>query len=207
MRAFTRAYYAVTSRLDAEVGRLGDFLRKSGEIERTVVFFLSDNGYHLGSHGLGNKITMHEESVRIPCFVWGAGVPAGRRSDALVSSLDLYPTLLELGGASPPPTAPAGRSLVPLWTESLPWPRQVVYSECVGVGGKPGQGHRMARDQRWKLVLSDADEEFLFDLATDPHELRNLRGDASAASELQRLRGELADWMRQQRDRPYPSTL
>jgi arylsulfatase A-like enzyme len=143
--------------------------------------------------------------VRIPCFVWGGGIPAGRRSDALVSSLDLYPTLLELGGASPPPILPAGRSLVPLLTKSEPWPRQVVHSECVGVGGKAGQGHRMARDQRWKLVLSDADEEFLFDLTTDPHELRNLRGDAAAAPELRRLRGELASWMRSQRDRPYPS--
>ena len=205
MRAFTRAYYAVTSRLDAEVGRFGDLLRETGELERTMVFFLSDNGYHLGSHGLGNKITMHEESVRIPCFVWGAGIPAGRRSDALISSLDLYPTLLELGRATPPPIAPAGRSLVPLLTSSAPWPRQVVHSECVGVGGKPGQGHRMVRDQRWKLVLSDADEEYLFDLAEDPHELRNLRPEATAAPALQRLRGELAGWMRRQQDRPYPS--
>lgn len=205
MRAFTRAYYAVTSRLDAEVGRFGDLLRESGELERTMVFFLSDNGYHLGSHGLGNKITMHEESVRIPCFVWGAGIPGGRRSDALVSSLDLYPTLLELGGATPPPLAPAGLSLVPLLTRSAPWPRQVVHSECVGVGGTAGQGHRMARDQRWKLVLSDADEEFLFDLAEDPHELRNLRAVASATAELRRLRGELSGWMRRQGDRPYPS--
>jgi arylsulfatase A-like enzyme len=147
---------------------------------------------------------MHEESVRIPCFVWGAGIPAGRRSNALVSSLDLYPTLLELGGAAPPPLAPAGLSLVPLLTQSALWPRQVVHSECVGVGGAAGQGHRMARDQRWKLVLSDADEEFLFDLATDPLELRNLRPDPAAAPALERLRGELAGWMRRQHDRPYP---
>ncbi|MEY3608248.1 MAG: hypothetical protein RLZZ447_1036, partial [Verrucomicrobiota bacterium] len=163
MREFTRAYYAVTSRLDAEVGRFADLLRETGELERTIVFFLSDNGYHLGSHGLGNKITMHEESVRIPCFVWGAGIPAGHRSDALVSSLDLYPTLLELSGAVPPPLAPAGLSLVALLRRTAPWPRQVVHSECVGVGGAAGQGHRMARDQRWKLVLSAVDEEFLFD--------------------------------------------
>ncbi|MFZ9746853.1 MAG: sulfatase [Opitutaceae bacterium] len=204
MREFTRAYYAVTSRLDAEVGRFGDLLRETGELERTMVFFLSDNGYHLGSHGLGNKITMHEESVRIPCFVWGAGIPAGHRSDALVSSLDLYPTLLELAGAAPPPIAPAGLSLVPLLTRSAPWPREVVHSECVGVGGAAGQGHRMARDQRWKLVLSDADEEYLFDLAADPLELRNLRPDPAAAPALQRLRGALAGWMRRQHDRPYP---
>jgi len=63
----------------------------------------------------------------------------------------------------------------------------------------------MVREQRWKLVLSDADEEYLFDLAEDPHELRNLRAEATAAPALQRLRGELAGWMRRQQDRPYPS--
>jgi arylsulfatase A-like enzyme len=204
MPAFTRAYHAVVSHLDDQVGRFAETLRKTGMMENTVVFFLSDNGYHLGSHGLGNKITMHEESVRVPCFVFGAGIPAGLESRALVSALDLYPTVLELAGASPPPRAPMGKSLLPLFRDPSAPHREIVFSECVGVGGRPGEGHRMARSHRWKLILSDADEEFLFDQQEDPLELENRIADPSLEKIIEPLRAALADWMATIGDRPYP---
>jgi arylsulfatase A-like enzyme len=205
MLAFTRIHHAVVSRLDDQVGRLAGLLRETGLMENTIVFFLSDNGYHLGSHGLGNKITMHEESVRVPCFAFGAGVSRGKESRALVSSLDIYPTLLELAGADAPPEPMMGKSLLPLLRETEAPHREVVFSECVGVKGKPGEGHRMARNHRWKLVLSDADEEFLFDQQTDPLELHNRIADPEQAAVLDSLRTALAGWMKEIGDRPYPN--
>jgi len=205
MLAFMRAYYAVVSHLDDQVGKFTDLLRETGLMENTVVFFLSDNGYHLGSHGLGNKITMHEESVRVPMFAFGAGITPGKTTRALVSALDVYPTVLELAGAPKPPESSMGKSLLPLLKDSRAPHRFTVFSECVGVGGNPGEGHRMARGDRWKLILSDRDEEFLFDQQNDPFELNNRVDDPELATVLDSLRSELTQWMKTIHDRPYPS--
>ncbi len=204
MLAFTRAYYAVVSHLDDQVGRFVDLLRETGLMENTVVIYLSDNGYHLGSHGLGNKITMHEESVRVPMFAFGAGIAPGRTTQALVSALDVYPTVLELAGAPEPPEPVMGKSLLPLLKDSRAPHCGTVFSECVGAGGKPGEGHRMARGDRWKLILSDRDEEFLFDQQTDPFELDNRVADPEVAPVLNQLRRDLSAWMKEIGDRPYP---
>ena len=205
MLAFTRAYYAVVSHLDDQVGRFAGLLRETGLIKNTVVFYLSDNGYHLGSHGLGNKITMHEESVRVPMFAFGAGIKPGQKTRELVSSLDLYPTVIELAGATAPPQPLMGKSLLPLMKNPAESHRDVLFCECVGLGGTKGAGHRMARSDRWKLILSDADEEFLFDQKDDPFELTNRRNDPALAPVLNQLRNNLSEWMKSIGDRPYPT--
>ena len=69
MKEVIKAYYADVSCLDEQIGRLVEQLKAAGLYENTIVVYLSDNGYHLGNHGLGNKITMHEESVRVPMFI------------------------------------------------------------------------------------------------------------------------------------------
>ena len=116
----------------------------------------------------------------------------------------VYPTLLDLAGAPAPPRPIMGKSLLPLFKNPATEHRDTVFCECVGVGGKPGEGHRMARGDRWKLILSDTDEEFLFDQENDPFELTNRAGDAECAVVLERLRGELGDWMKGIGDRGYP---
>lgn len=202
MLAFTRAYYAVVSHLDDQVGTFSELLEDSGLMENTVVIFLSDNGYHLGSHGLGNKITMHEESVRVPMFAFGAGIEPGKKTRELVSSLDVYPTVLELAGATEPPKPVPGKSLLPLIQDPDTSLRDTVFSECVGVGGKPGEGHRMARSDRWKLILSGTGEEYLFDQKNDPLEQNNRVGDPELEPILKNLRKELSQWMESSGDRP-----
>lgn len=201
MRAFTHAYYAVISHLDHQVGAMVDQLKTAGLWENTVLFFLSDNGYHLGSHGLGNKITMHEESVRVPMFAAGPGIPKGKRTAALVSSLDLYPTLLRMAGAQSLPAHTMGEPLQPVFENPGTDVRKVVFSEGVGVGAEPGQGHRMARSDRYKYVLSGTNEAYLFDLRTDPEELKNRVDDPSLRNVRDRLRQQLLSWMKQIGDR------
>jgi len=201
MREFIRAYYAVISHFDHQIGQLVAKLQSLGFLENTVIVFLSDNGYHLGSHGLGNKITMHEESVRVPMFMVGPGVPAGVRTSALVSSLDVYPTLLELAGVRDLPKHLMGRSLVPILKDPQAEVRTTVFSERVGVGGAAGQGHRMARTKRWKCILTDTNEEYLFDQQNDPSELRNRIDDPELKPVADELRRELGKWMQQIGDR------
>lgn len=203
MREFTRAYYAVVSHLDHQVGQLVERLRPLGMLENTVIVFLSDNGYHLGSHGLGNKITMHEESVRVPMFMTGPGLPRGIRSQALASGLDVYPTLLELARLKKLPKHLTGQSLMPVLRGERPAVRETVFSECVGVGGAPGEGHRMVRWQQWKLVLTGTDEQFLFDLQHDPTEQHNRINDPALKPVVDRLRRELQAWMASIGDRDW----
>ncbi|HRZ17507.1 MAG TPA: sulfatase, partial [Candidatus Hydrogenedentes bacterium] len=73
--------------------------------------------------------------------------------------------------------------------------RPYVASECVGVGGKKGMGHRMVRTSRWKYVLTDTGEEALFDEEADPCELENLAGVETHHATLQQMRGHMKEWM------------
>jgi iduronate 2-sulfatase len=195
MQGFIRAYYAEVSLLDQQIGELLRGLRNSGLYERTIFIYLSDNGYHLGNHGLGNKITMHEESVRVPCIFHSPLLPrSGAKSEALVGSLDIYPTLLDFAGVQPPPHL-MGRSLRKILADPQAQVRDAMVSECVGVGGKPGQGHRMVRTDRFKYMLSGDNDEGFFDLQSDPYELRNLVDNARYAKELRSHRERMIAWM------------
>lgn len=204
MREFIRAYYAVISHLDHQIGQLVEKLRSLEMFDETVIIFLSDNGYHLGNHGLGNKITMHEESVRVPMFMAGPGVPSVMQTNALVSSLDVYPTLLALAGVKDSPSHLMGRSLIPLLKDSSASIREVVFSEGVGVGAARGEGHRMARGKRWKLILTGTNEQFLFDQRNDPFELHNQIENPELKPIIDGLRRELSAWMQLIDDRKFP---
>jgi iduronate 2-sulfatase len=195
LKGFIRAYYAEISLLDDQIGKLMDKLRGAGLYDHTIFIYLADNGYHLGNHGLGNKITMHEESVRVPCFFHSPLLPQkGIRCEALASSLDIYPTLLDFAGIKPPPHL-MGLSLRKVLADPSAKLRDAVVSECVGVGGKLGEGHRMVRTDRFKYMLSGDNEEGFFDLLADPFELHNLVHDSKFAAEIQDHRQRLIAWM------------
>ncbi len=208
MKEFIQYYYAVVSHLDHQIGNFITQLQEAGEVDNTWIFFLSDNGYHLGDHGLGNKITMHEESVRVPMFaVPPKNHPEAKyktRTESLVSSLDIYPTLLELAGGKAPDKT-RGKSLVPLLNSPTSEHHPYIFSECVGVRGKPREGHRMVFNGTLKLVLTDADEYHLYNLKTDPDELKNIFPTKNSfPEELRRLHSELTVWMRSIGDRSAP---
>ena len=195
MIEFIRAYYAVISHLDAQVGELMAQLQRTGFYQDTVVVYLSDNGYLLGNHGLGNKITMHEESVRVPMFIhWPALPHSGVTCPALVSSLDLLPTVLDLAQI-PAPEHILGSSLVPLLARPETELRNYVASECVGVGGEKGTGHRMVRTAKWKYVLTGANDEALFDEEADAYERNNVAGLKANRRVLARMRRYMKEWM------------
>lgn len=100
--------------VDDMVGDLFDSLRETGELDDTYVFFMSDNGFHLGQHRLGaGKWTAYEEDLRVPMMVRGPGVPEGRELPHMVLNNDLAPTFADLAGV-PAPEFVDGRSIEPL---------------------------------------------------------------------------------------------
>ena len=139
-------------------------------------------------------------------FIHGPAVKAnGQRSAALVSSLDVFPTVLDLAGV-PRPAHLAGESLLPLLSDPAASLRAYVASECVGVNGEVGAGHRMVRTQRWKYVLTGMNEEYLFDEEGDPYESQNLVQDTRWHNVLGEMRDHMRAWMEQVNDRaPAPA--
>jgi choline-sulfatase len=194
------AYYGMISYVDDKIGRLLDVLQRSGLAEDTLVVFTSDHGEMMGERGMWFKQCFFEGAVRVPLIVAGASWSGAARVEELASLVDLMPTLLEVasGGQAAEPCGPLhGSSLVPLAAgdgadTSGAAPRHVIseYSD-MGVCA-PG---RMVRQGPYKLIYTHGHPAQLYELTSDPHELRNRSGEAALADiEGQLLRLLLADW-------------
>ncbi len=100
--------------VDEMVARLVDTLQTTGQLDNTYIFFVADNGFHMGEHRLNSgKQAPYEEDIRVPMIVRGPSVPAGVSRPHLTVNVDLAPTFAELAGVTPPSFVD-GRSLVPL---------------------------------------------------------------------------------------------
>jgi arylsulfatase A-like enzyme len=191
----TRAYYRLLSAMDRAVGRVLEALEEEGLEDRTVVVYTGDNGYFLGERGYAGKWTMHERSVRVPLLVRDPRLPGARRGvtlDALVSHLDLPPTLLELAGVEVP-AGMQGRSLLPLLRgDAIPW-REELFTEHLWDHPRLPRTEGL-RTERWKYIryLDHPEYEELYDLEADPHEARNLAGAPEHAGRLAELRARCA---------------
>lgn len=173
-RHYLAAYYHFCRRLDEEVGHILDALETRADAADTLVLFLSDHGDSMTSHRLVTKqVSFYEETTRVPFLVAGPGLAPGSRS-ALVSHLDLLPTLCDLTGIEPP-AGLWGRSLRPLLEAGKDESHPYVVSEWHTEWGFTISPGRMVRSERYKYTryIEDGGEE-LFDLQTDPGETRTL---------------------------------
>lgn len=187
-------YYSMISAMDADIGRILDQLRKSGRDKNTLVIFLSDNGWLNGEHQLLLKGPMlYEELVRMPMIVWQPGVvPKGAVRDGLVSSLDVFSTIVRRSGAAIP-LGVDSRDLWAMIASDKPSTRSAVYLEFLEKGSTHDREPMLGVvTQRFKYnrYLAGGDEE-LYDLSADPFEYRNLIGSGEHAAELKRQRALL----------------
>ena len=177
--------------VDELVASLIETLRETGTLDHTYLFFTSDNGFHMGQHGLNaGKQTAYEEDIRVPLFVRGPGIRAGRRSDALVANVDFAPTFAAIAGIAAPVFV-EGRSLLPLFMGPPPrdWRTAVLIESYAGNGSdlRPRRARvRVGEAVPRYIALRTADHTYvefrdgarqLFDNRTDPHQLRDLATD------------------------------
>jgi len=157
------------------LGELLQALSESGQIDRTWVFFTSDNGLLMGQHRFyARKGTFYEEVVRVPLLVRGPGAAAGQSRAELVTLVDLAPTILELAGATTPDVL-EGRSLVPLLRGQVApsdWRREVLL-EHYTYDQAPNLGAALRTD-RWSYVEHSSNEYEMYDLVADPYQLQSL---------------------------------
>jgi arylsulfatase A-like enzyme len=187
VRRETAAYYAMITHLDAQVGRILDALAQSRYAEDTIIVFASDNGLALGRHGLLGKESLYDHSLRVPLIFAGPGVPRGRRSSALSSLMDVYPTVAELAGL---PVDAEGLSLVPV----MQGRRKTVRDTLFGVYRDV---QRMIRTDTWKLIdYPRIGRVQLFEVERDPDERNDLSHDPGTAARVREMSTRLAEWYR-----------
>ncbi len=187
-RIHAAKYMGLVSHLDAQIGRILDYLDQTEFAESTIVVLNSDHGHMIGEHGLSHKgAFLFEGVLRIPTLLrWRGRIKPGTRIDALVDAVDFVPTIYDMLKLEIPEHLP-GKSLVPLLTGQVEKIRDYAFAHWDDFG-------YCIVGERYKLCWWDTDEGELYDLESDPLEKQNL-WDSPALSEVQvRMLAELQKW-------------
>lgn len=183
-------YIDMCVQIDTYIGKIRKALDKKNLLENTLIIFVSDHGDNLGDYGIWDKRFFYEQSVGIPMVIHGSGITGSNvrfgsiRSKALVSTLDIYPTILSVAGIDISNINRPGRNLIDVINEKQSAFRNAIYSE-LGTSV-------MVRTAKWKLVFDpeQGGTRYLYNLISDPDEKNNLAGIAgyeNITSELTNL--------------------
>lgn len=188
------AYYASVAYLDAQVGKVLHTLEEEGLEDNTIVIFTSDHGFHLGEHRFWMKVSLHEESARVPLII---KVPGKQPAvcTTFVELIDLYPTVAELAGLAVSPHL-QGKSLVKTLDDPQHAVRDMAFS--VSQGGKTF----LLRDERWAYIQYNEDASAgieLFDMNNDPQQFTNLALDTDYATVVDEFRMKLEEKLQEVR--------
>jgi choline-sulfatase len=175
-------YFGLISSLDENIGHVLDTLEDVKLSSTTRILYTSDHGDNLGARGLWGKQVMYEEAIRVPMIIAGPDVPVGVRSEP-VSHVDCYPTIMDFLGEKDSPGA-SGISL-------LRKQERVIVSEYHASSSKAGEF--MIRNGKWKYVyyVHYPDRPQLFDLESDPEELKDLGTDKAHRAIRDECHGKL----------------
>ena len=188
-----RAYYASVSFVDALVGKILTALETTGQRDNTIVIFTSDHGYHLGEHDMWQKVSIHEESAKVPLIV---SVPGKKPAvcHSLAELIDLYPTVSNLCGLKIPGNI-QGKDISGMLADPAVKVRDAVLSS--------GKG-RLLRTEKWALLDYGKNGE-LYDMEKDPKQYDNLFGDSNYAETLAELKAKLKAKLSQIGENDLPS--
>ncbi|MEL7499960.1 MAG: sulfatase [Planctomycetota bacterium] len=194
---YIKDYLRCIKSVDENIGRVLDYLDQTGLNKNTIVIYCSDQGFYLGEHGWFDKRWMYEETLRTPFLIRWPGMvkPGTVNSQDIVSPLDFAQTFCEIAGAEQPEGA-QGASLMPIIQGKTPddWRKVFYYHYYEYPGAHAVRRHYGVTDGQYKLIRyyePDVDEWEMFDLASDPNEMKSIYGKDSAADQQSRLLAEM----------------
>ncbi|HOD84231.1 MAG TPA: sulfatase [Phycisphaerae bacterium] len=191
---YMKDYLACVQSVDDNVGRLLEYLDKSGLAENTIVVYTSDQGFFLGDHNWYDKRFMYEESLKMPFLVrWPKRIKAGSVNRDMVLNVDFAPTLMAAAGLATPADM-QGRSFLPVLEGKTPadWRQSMYYRYYHYPMHHRVQPHYGVRTHEYKLIyFNKLDQWELYDLKKDPEELKNVYSDPAYADQVKKLKAEL----------------
>ncbi len=195
---FYKKYCETLLALDESIQAVLDRLEKLNLLDNTIVFYMGDNGFSFGEHGLIDKRHAYEESMRVPLLVYAPGMQNfSGNQEAVVQNVDIAPTILDIAGVTKPPKMD-GSSFFPILAgEEMAW-RDTIYYEYFWERPFPQTPTTHAiRTDRYKYIryhgIWDINE--LYDLKNDPWEMNNLIRDPQYVEISKQLREKLFDWL------------
>ncbi|MBN2772893.1 MAG: sulfatase, partial [Prolixibacteraceae bacterium] len=193
---FIKDYLRTIKSIDDGVGEVLDYLKEAGLEENTIVVYTSDQGFYLGEHGWFDKRFMYEESFRTPLLVrYPKEIKAGTKINKLVQNLDFAPTFLDYGGIEIPEEmqGESFRGLVSSKTDK--WRDAVYYTYYEYPSVHMVKRHYGIATERYKLMhfYYDIDEWEMYDLQTDPSEMKNIYNDPAYADVREKLHQKLKE--------------
>jgi arylsulfatase A-like enzyme len=191
---YMKDYLRCVRGVDDSVGQIMKYLKENNLEENTIVIYSSDQGFYLGDHGWYDKRWMYEESFQMPLIVkWPGVTKPGSETKQLVQNLDYAETFLEVAGVDIPADM-QGSSIVPLLHGKTPenWRKSVYYHYHEYPSVHMVARHYGIRTERYKLIrFYQFDEWEMYDLQSDPDELKNLYNDPDQAKLVAKLKVEL----------------
>jgi N-acetylglucosamine-6-sulfatase len=184
--------------VDESIGRVFAALKARGELDSTLIVYMGDNGFQFGEHGLIDKRTAYEESMRVPMLARCPELfPGGRKVKEVVAGIDILPTFFAAAGLEPPADIP-GRNFLPLLQgKSIPWREELLYEYYWERNFPQTPTMHALRGARYKYVhyygIWDIDE--LYDLQEDPRETNNLIFSAKHQQIIKDMNKQLFDAM------------
>lgn len=204
VRRSRELYYGLTTWLDDEIGKVLQALEASGQMGNTVVIYTTDHGENMGEHGMWWKSCMFDSAARIPLIMsWPGQLKGGEVRSGACSLVDLVQTIAGIGGATAPSDWDGDSLLAWMRDARAPWKDMAVseyYAHHIA------SGYVMIRQGRYKYVYhTRADETHppqreLYDLASDPRELRNLAGESSQQDRISTMHTKLVQELGEEPD-------
>ena len=173
-------YYAIITHMDAQIGRILDVLKETGQADNTYIFFTADHGLAVGHHGLMGKQNLYDHSVRVPFMVVGPDVPKNATNDEAIYLQDVMATSLELAGIEKPEHVDFN-SILPLLNGEAKSPYDAIYGAYL-------DKQRSITQNGFKLLLyPNVPKARLYDVRNDPQESQDLIGNPKHQATAKKL--------------------
>ncbi len=193
VKTHIQEYYAITTHMDTQIGRILEHLKATGQDKNTIVVYSSDHGLAVGKHGLMGKQNMYDHSLRPPFIVSGPGIAKDKKIDSMIYLQDIFPTALELAGTEVPSYLKFS-SVLPLLKGDKSAERKAVYAAWMDV-------QRAVRTDKYKLIFYPKAKKWrLFDIQKDKDEVNDLIDNPEFASVVTEMKNTMKQQMKENND-------